>query len=50
MMVVYDYGDAIQIDMYIHVTMDVWTICHIILGCFGVIEIWWNVGLLIGKD
>ena len=39
MMVVYNNGDGIQIDMCIPVTVDAWTICYIILGSFVIIEI-----------
>ena len=53
MMVVYDYGHVIQIDMCIPITVNVWTVCYIILGCDVVIEIGFESSgcrLLVGKD
>ena len=37
MLVVYNYGEVIHIDIWMPFTMDVWSICYIILGSFVVI-------------
>ena len=42
-MVVCYYDHVIQINMCIPVTVNVWTICYIILGCFVVIEIGFEI-------